>query len=77
MYKIEIKQVEVYEETVTDYEAADGKKYTSKYSVPEGVKFEAIQVPTGAKLYKERTIYTQDFEAADLTRIIRAVNGIM
>lgn len=74
-YRVTIEEVTEYPETSRKYEAADGKRYTSSYDLDKDT-YKTVDVPTGAMLQKEREIYVQDFEAADLKAIIKAVNQI-
>lgn len=74
-YRVTIEEVTEYPETVTKYETADDKRYTSSYQLEKGT-YKTVEVPTGAMLKKERQIYVQDFEAADLKAIIKAVNSL-
>lgn len=74
-YRVTIEEVTEYPETVQKYETASGERYVSAYELEKGT-YNTVQVPTGAMLKKEREIYVQDFEAADLKAIIKAVNNI-
>lgn len=75
-YRIQVTEVTEYPETTVRYEGEDGKVYQSKYIIPDGIKYKAVEVKTGLMLTREEKVYNQDFQAADLTAIIKSVNGI-
>jgi len=79
-YEIIIKVREEYPETQTVYESKEGgTRYYSKYHKDieeKGVKVVEKEYPTGKMLERTKEVYTQEFEADDLIKIIKAVNGL-
>ncbi len=79
-YKITIETREEYRETQTVYESKEGgTRYYSKYHADitnKGVKVEEKEYATGKMLEHTKNVYVQEFEADDLLKVIKAVNGI-
>lgn len=75
-YKIRIEEVTDYKKTTVQYEAADGKRYTSTYSVPDRVEYKEVTMETGETGYATRTVYEQEYEADSLVQVIKAVNEL-
>lgn len=74
-YKITIEELTEYPENQRVYESNDGKRYFSSYDLVKGT-YKTLDEPTGKMLLRERGVYVQDFQATDLTNIIKAVNNI-
>lgn len=75
-YRITIEKIEPYVKTTTVYQGGDGKNYENRYGIPEGVKYNQVEVPTGEMGGKDILIFTQDVEDLDLVAVIKAVNKI-
>ena len=79
-YKITIEERIEYPEMETVYESKEGgARYFSKYHKDiEEEKVAVVQKEyrTGKMLEKKSDVYTQEFEAANLIDIIKAVNGL-
>lgn len=79
-YTIEIKTREEYPEKETVYESKEGDtRYYSKYHkdiAEKGIKVVEKEYPTGKMLERTKEVYSQEFEAENLTEIIKAVNSL-
>lgn len=60
------------------YEAEDGKRYSSSYSIPEGVKWKKVKVETGEVGRNTEEVYSQVIQEDefDLKTVIEAVNQL-
>ena len=76
MYRVIIKEVTEYDVENYRIEAEDGKKYSTEYSVPEGINFKRVQYKTGEKEVNEKTVYDQTTDELDVVEVIKAVNTI-
>ncbi len=78
MIKITITKITEYPETVEKYEATNGERYLSTYSIPKDMDYVQVTHPTGAMLRKEKDIYVQEMSDDDfsLSGVIKAVNQL-
>lgn len=75
-YKIKIEELKPYNKTITKYDATDGKRYGSMYSIPKDLEYKEVTVETGEIGYTETEIFSQEVESLDLVGVIKAVNKI-
>lgn len=75
-YKVTIEELSPYAVKSSRVEAADGKRYSSTYLVPEGVEYKQVAFETGATDYNKRDVFMQEVEDMDLTKVIQAINQI-
>ena len=80
MYKIIIKKLVEYDETITAYKDPKNPDmvYYSKYDVEESLRdsVKSHQRPTGKKLYNESQIFEQIVDELNMVEVIKSINEI-
>lgn len=77
-FKITIEKIEPYYEETTVYDGTDGKRYTSTWGLPEGVKYSNVKIKTGKIAVNSSEVYMQVVaeDALDLDAVITAINQL-
>ena len=75
-YVIRVSSIEEYPIKNNKYECADGKVYSSSYSIPRGMDYKESSHETGEKGYQEKEIYHQEVDGLSMDNLIKAVNQL-
>lgn len=77
-FKITIEKIVPYMVKSNRYEASDGKRYQSTYSIPDKVSYKTVPIETGEVSVNREEVFMQVVEESEfeLDEIVKTVNSL-